>query len=245
VTDEKMLAKLRALLAKAEDEGCTPQEAEALTAKATELMAKYGIEQALLDAGKPEQRSTPTDKRVVIEDPYAGVKATLLYGIARAMGCQAIQVSGRDTVLHVFGYQSDLERAELLYTSLLLQMAHGLRRAEVPARAQRDYAGRSHMRAFNRSWMLGFVGAVVRRVEAAEGRAKQEAEQDTSKPGAALVLADRSLAVRSAFKSAYPKVVTRRVTYSGSGYGAGHSAGQRANIGGTGVGSRSAGAISR
>jgi hypothetical protein len=41
-TLDKLLDRVRKLLAKAEDESCTPPEAEALTAKAAELMARYG-----------------------------------------------------------------------------------------------------------------------------------------------------------------------------------------------------------
>jgi len=51
---DKLLDRVRKLLAKAEDESCTPPEAEALTAKAAELMAKYGIDRALLAAVRPE-----------------------------------------------------------------------------------------------------------------------------------------------------------------------------------------------
>ena len=46
-----LLDRVRKLLAKAEDEGCTPAEAEALTAKAAELMARYGIDRALHGPG--------------------------------------------------------------------------------------------------------------------------------------------------------------------------------------------------
>jgi len=49
-----MLDKVRKLLAKAEAEGVTPQEAEALTDKAAELIARYGIDRARLAAAKPE-----------------------------------------------------------------------------------------------------------------------------------------------------------------------------------------------
>ena len=49
-----LLDRVRKLLAKAEDEGVTPHEAEALTAKAAELMARYGIDRALLGALHPE-----------------------------------------------------------------------------------------------------------------------------------------------------------------------------------------------
>src|ERR1700753_123656 len=49
-----LLERVRKLLAKAEDASVTPAEAEALTAKAAELMARYGIERALLAAARPE-----------------------------------------------------------------------------------------------------------------------------------------------------------------------------------------------
>src|SRR5690348_17460158 len=49
-----LLNRVRKLLAKAEAEGVTPPEAEALTAKAAELMARYGIDRARLAATRPD-----------------------------------------------------------------------------------------------------------------------------------------------------------------------------------------------
>ena len=49
-----LLDRVRKLLTKAESDGVTAAEAEALTAKAAELMAKYGIDRALLAARRPE-----------------------------------------------------------------------------------------------------------------------------------------------------------------------------------------------
>ena len=51
---DRLLDRVRKLLAKAEAEGVTAEEAQALTAKAAELMAKYGIDRALLAAARPE-----------------------------------------------------------------------------------------------------------------------------------------------------------------------------------------------
>ena len=50
---DAILDKVRKLLAKAEDPACTPAEAEAFTAKAAELIAKYGVDSALLAAADP------------------------------------------------------------------------------------------------------------------------------------------------------------------------------------------------
>ncbi|HEX4061718.1 MAG TPA: DUF2786 domain-containing protein [Streptosporangiaceae bacterium] len=222
-----LLERVRKLLAKAEAEGVTPQEAEALTGKATELMARYGIDRALLAAAQP-QTDRPANKIIDVYNPWSQVKAHLLSGLATAIRCTCVQlptaVQG-GTRIHVFGYASDLERAEILYTSLLIQMAHGLIAAAVPA-------GVRSVRAWRRSWMLGYVSAVVTRVREAEDRAAAVADREhTSGPSTALVLADRSGVVRGECARAYPHTRRMRVTYTGNGYTDGYTEGQRADVG--------------
>lgn len=229
-----LLDRVRKLLAKAEAEGVTPHEAEALTAKAAELMARYGIDRVLLAATRPET-DKPADQIIDVDNPWAQVKAHLLTGIAAALRCQPILIPRRDpgTRVHIFGYTSDLERTDILYTSLLVQMARALAVTDVPARA-------GSVRAWRRSWMLGYASAVVARVRAAEDRAAQAADDQTPAegPSTALVLADRSLTVRVRAEQAYPRTRTSRITYSGNGYGDGYREGQKADIGSTKVGRR-------
>jgi hypothetical protein len=223
-----LLDRVRKLLAKAEAEGVTPPEAEALTAKAAELMARYGIDRARLAATRPET-DKPDSRIINIANPWAQVRAHLLAGLAGAMRCQCILLGtdGPGARVHVFGYASDLERADILYTSLLLQMAHGLT-AEVPP------AGASSMRAWRRSWLLGFAAAVIARVKAAESRAAASAEAESNGgPSTALVLAGRSVVIRRQMEQAYPVTRQARITYSGNGYRAGYAQGQRADIGNT------------
>jgi Protein of unknown function (DUF2786) len=229
---DRLLDRVRKLLAKAEAEGVTVAEAQALTGKAAELMAKYGIDRALLAAQRPET-DQPGSRLVDIYNPWARVQAHLLCGLAAALRCQCILLPAGDgdQRVHMFGYASDLERTDVLYTSVLVQMWHGLIAADVPVRA-------SSVRAWRRSWLLGFAEAVTARVRAAEERAARSA---TSVPGggtttAALVLADRSLVIRRNVAAAYPVTRTARLTYSGSGYGAGYREGERADIGTTRVG---------
>ena len=231
-SEEGLLDKVRKLLAKAEDESVTPAEAEALTGKAAELMARYGIDRARLGAARPET-DAPADKMVALDKPWAGVKGHLLSGLAKALRCQCVMLNGRSTRVHLFGYASDIERADILFTSLLVQMARGLAAQQAPE---------SHARAWRRSWMLGFTSAVVSRVRAAEKAAKQAADAtDTqqaasgdsadSGPSTALVLADRTLAIRRNTQRAYPHIRYARVTYTGDGYSDGYREGQKADIG--------------
>jgi len=223
----KLLDRVRKLLAKAEAEGVTPPEAQALTAKAAELMARYGIDRALLAAVRPET-DAPGSRLVDLDNPWKRVKAHLLCGLGAAMRCQCILLTTRTGLrVHIFGYDSDIERTDVLYTSVLVQMSHGLATAIVPERAS--------PRAWRRSWLLGFGAAVIGRVKAAEQAAQARAEHAPPPAEAgkstALVLADRSLVIRAAAQREYPVTRAARTTYSGSGYGAGFEKGQRADLG--------------
>lgn len=224
------LDKVRKLLSKAEAEGVTAAEAEAFTGKAAELMAKYGIDRALLAAARPET-DTPSDRKIDIDNPWARVQAHLLCGIAAAMRCQAVILprAGSGTRIHLFGYASDLERVDVMYTSLLLQMWQGFRHARPPERTR-------SVRAWNRSWLLGWVSGAMTLVKAAEERATNVAKAAEAGRGQArstnLVLADRRTVIGAAITRAYPKTRKTQMTYSGSGYGDGYSKGQQADVGG-------------
>ena len=160
---DPILAKVRKLLALAEDPAATEHEAVTYTAKAAQLIADYGIDQALLAQADPA--SDPVGDRVLTLDaPYAADKADLLSTVASRLRCRAVQRTrwrdGRKELsLHLFGHHSDLERTELLFTSLLLQAATGLSRTRVPAA--------EHKAAFRRSWLAGFRMAIGDRLDAA------------------------------------------------------------------------------
>jgi hypothetical protein len=226
-----MLGKIRALLAKAEDPAATPQEAETYTAKAAELIAKYGIDAALLAANETSTvRLVPGDKIISVEAPYARDKADLLHVVTQALRCRTVQINlgGGAFKVHVFGFTADLERAELLYTSLLIQQASELAVTPVP--------WGENTAAFRRSWMLGYRQAVFGRLKAAERRAAGEAETATG-PGVALVLADRNDMVSRRVEEAYPDLRKGRTrSLTGTGRRSGYRSGQKANLGGTGIG---------
>jgi hypothetical protein len=225
-----LLERVRKLLAQAEGEGVTQPEAEAFTERAADLMAKYGIDRAKLAADRPET-DRQTSRIIDVKNPWGNVRAHLLAGLATAMRCQCVMLSheGEGARIHVFGYTSDIERTDMLYTSILLQMGRaflpGGRPLPVPE-------GIRSVRAWNRSWLLGYVTAVLHRVKTAEARVTDAAKNETAGgKSTELVLADRSLVVRRALKEAYPVTRSSRTTYSGRGFGAGHAEGQRADIG--------------
>lgn len=225
MTDDKMLERIRALLAKAEDVAGTP-EADAYNEKVAELVAKYGIDQALL-AEKAPELNVPGDKIIVVDAPYAHGKAELCSWVAQALRCRVVRRTAGTTrtrvELHIFGMESDLERFDLLYTSLLIQASTGMMKAPVPSW--------EHGRAYRNSWLRGFATEVFNRLIAAERHAERTAETGT--PGTALVLADRSALVQAREHEVYPHLRTgggRKVDSWSSGFGHGREAGRKADL---------------
>ena len=243
--DSDLLDRVRKLLAKAEDDGCTPAEAEALTAKAAELMARYGIDRALLGALHPET-DRPADRKFGFERPWADVKAHLLAAVATALRCQCVQTTDR-------------RRAAAARLRLLLRPGTGGDPLHLPARADgagaRPGAGprRREQReglapVVDARLLLGGRGADPRRRGgsgrvrgARRGRQRGLGRRPVGRAGARRPLAE----VRLQVTAAYPRLKQKRVTYSGGGYGAGYREGQKADIGGAKIRSRSAGALGR
>jgi hypothetical protein len=214
------LAPVRELLAKAEAGGTTPRDAEALTAKAAGLLAHYGLDRVRLAEVDPEA-DLLADRVIDLDNPWAAIKAHLLAPTAEALRCEAIETSrpSPGTRLHLFGYATDIERTELIVASLLTQMSHALAAQEVPATA-------TSVRAWRRAWMLGYVTAAIGRIEAAEARAIEEADDH---PELAIVLHQRAQAVRRRSDEAYPHTRTTRESYTASsGYDSGYSHGHNA-----------------
>ncbi|MEU1719130.1 DUF2786 domain-containing protein [Nonomuraea sp. NPDC005692] len=220
---ERTLERVRKLLAKAER---TDNEHERATflAAASALMAKYGID----TLPPPGTRQTPGDRIVTLPAPWAREKARLVSLVAQAVRCRPLLIGRGDggQRVHVFGFAADLERADVLATSLLLQMASGLARVRPPGEL-------AIARAYRRSWLLGFTDEVYRLLREAESRAATEAE--AAGAGTALVLADRRAEVDLAVAAHYPRIRMSVPTTSGTGYRAGALAGRHADLGRTGM----------
>lgn len=231
----KMLGKVRALLAKAENEAATKEESEAYFAKAAELMAKYGITRALLDA----QKSTGPQvaNRVFnVQGPYAERKAELLYHVGEALGGKGIRLgkgAGQTVRIHLFGIDSDMERAEMMFTSLLLQL-HRFAALD----ASRDQLANTSPRKWYGDYIRGFTVTVVERIKQAEARARTQAATEADGPSVALVLVQRSELIRRAFTEQYPKTRRGSSVPVGAGFRSGEAAGRRADLGGTSLGSK-------
>ncbi|MET7567783.1 DUF2786 domain-containing protein [Streptomyces sp. NPDC005492] len=192
----RMLTRIRALLAKAEATGF-PEEAEALSAKAQELMARHSIDEALLDAQAPA-KDAPGACRIGVEAPYEQAKAVLLDAVAGANHCRAVwnEAFGFSTVV---GFEGDLEVVELLYTSLLVQATTAMTRAEAAQRA----GGRRRTKTFRQSFLAAYAHRIGTRLAEAAGTQVT----DDLLP----VLATREVAVTDRVDEMFPETTTTRL----------------------------------
>jgi len=205
--DERLLGKIRALLAKAESTEFA-EEAEALSARAQELMAKYSIDHALL-AAESGHAEEPCGRRIAVDNPYEAPKASLLQTVAQANRCRVIW-SKELGLVTVIGFPADLDAVELLFTSLLVQADSAMLRAG----AKRDTYGRSRTRAFRQSFLVSYAVRIGERLAEATGHAEQQAaaQQATESAGGKdLVpfLAARHRAVDDAVDAMFGDTLTR------------------------------------
>ncbi|MDQ1028307.1 hypothetical protein QF035_005889 [Streptomyces umbrinus] len=218
--DSRMLTRIRALLAKAEATGF-PEEAEALSAKAQELMARHSIDEALL-AARTHAKDAPGACRIGVDPPYETAKAVLLDAVSGANRCRAVwnEALGFSTVV---GFEPDLEAVELLYTSLLVQATAAMTKAEAAQRA----GGRKRTKSFRQSFLAAYAHRTGDRLaEAAEG-------QVTAGEGELLpVLAARDVAVTDETERMFPATVTTRLrgVNDAAGWEEGAAAADRAQV---------------
>lgn len=192
--EPRMLNRIRALLAKAEAT-TYPDEAEALTAKAQELMSRHSVDEASL----APKSTAPSALRIGVDAPYETSKAILLDAVASANRCRAVWNSalGFSTVV---GFEGDLESVELLYTSLLVQGTAAMTRAEGAQRA----GGRQRTKTFRQSFLMSYAGRLGERLASA---AQSVAAPDDLLP----VLATREIAVAAHAEELFPRTTTTRV----------------------------------
>jgi hypothetical protein len=218
--DQKILARVRGLLAKAESTQF-PEEAEALSAKAQELMNRHAFERALLDADTQRQQAA-TSIRLWLDNPYAEAKSSLVAAIAKANRCKAVFYAKMGFVALV-GEEMDLEITELLATSLLVQAT----RAMIAEGSHTTRDGTSRTRSFRRSFLISYSVRIGERLEEAGTRAHNPAEDARLLP----VLANRSRVVEETFQAMFSHTVQRSTSVSnGAGWHAGRAAADRADL---------------
>ena len=208
-----MSAKIAALLAKAER---SDYEAEAASylAKAQELMIRHAISESDL---APEQRERITSRETKFTSSLADFD--LLAAAVGSVGGKVIRSGAANyTSAILVGLPSDLDYAQALYASLLLQRESALARAERPPSG----GGRS----FCHSFRLGYAARV--RARLSKARAETVAE---SAPGTDLVLASKQAAAEQKVRQMFPRLgFVRSTNNSWAGFGSGNRAAAGADV---------------
>jgi hypothetical protein len=221
--DPRMMGRIRGLLAKAESTAF-PEEAEVLTAKAQQLMTRYAIDSAVLDARAGRTLADDVRaRRIHLVQPYADAKVQLLTVVARANGVRSVwhEEVGMATVV---GLPVDLELTELLFTSLLVQATRAM------AETGRAGSPAARSASFRRSFLLAYATRIGERLDEARDAGTSDAEAHT---GTALVpvLAARSEAVDDALSELFPGLRTVETRVSNArGWHAGRLAADAADL---------------
>ena len=224
--DERVLTRVRALLAKAESTDY-PAEAETFTAGAQALMARHSIDHALLAATGRVPSDEPGARRIGIENPYEGPKTSLLNAVATANNCRAVWTKEFGFVT-IIGFPTDLDLVEVLFTSLLVQATAAMTREGSKA----DRYGRSRTRGFRQSFLVAYASRIGERLTEATRQQTAEAAA-AGAPNLLPVLASRADAVAAASQVLFPALRLSsgaRVT-DREGWACGRAAADRARLG--------------
>jgi len=213
--DQKILTRVRGLLAKAESTAFS-EEAEALSAKAQELMSRHALERAVVEAEEGTDPEPASARRLWLDNPYLGAKVLLVDAVAAANRCRTMlyEKIGFVTVL---GDDVDLEIVELLATSLLVQATRAMLAAGPQARR-----GTSRTRSYRQSFLIAFAARIRERLTmASDAGSAGVAAPDRLLP----VLAARERVVDELFEEMFPHTRARSFSVNNAeGYYAGRAA---------------------
>ncbi|TBL35217.1 DUF2786 domain-containing protein, partial [Verrucosispora sp. SN26_14.1] len=228
--DTRLLDRVRALLAKAEST-TFPAEAQAYTAKAQELVTRHSLDEALLAARSGDASPVvPYARRIGVDHPHDGEKASLLAAVAKANRCHTVW-SPELAFSTVFGFDTDIDAVDLLYTSLLVQAHQAMARTEPPG----GKAGRSRLKAYRQSFLVAFADRIDERLTAAAqvALAQVSDRRDGNDASDLLpVLAARDEQIRETMRRVFPDTVRSRAIRvdSRDGWESGRQAADRASL---------------
>lgn len=217
--DEKVLARVRGLLAKAESTDY-PDEAEALSAKAQDLMARHSLEYVALLADGGHEPEPATARRLWLDKPYLRAKSLLVGAVARANRCRTV-FSENIGFVTVLGDEVDLHLVELLTTSLLVQ-ANRAMLADPGCRHGRT-------RSFRQSFLVAYASRIGERLTASTEQVT--ASGAARNPALLPVLAVRERVVDELMDEMFSGLYHRSVSISNAhGWHAGRAAADQANL---------------
>lgn len=226
MSDSKIIEKIQKLLALAEG-ASTEEEAETVFAKARALMVQHAIEEMDLVKSGHASAEKIVERFITLKarDERRRAKAILLNAIATANRCKVLLY--RDTI-SIIGYESDTVFVEMLWNSVLIQMASSQTRAWNRYQHETPSYMQSSRYIFVNQFSLGYAAGIGERLIT-------RAKADDKAAGTDIVLRDRSKDVDDWFTEQHPSTrKTKAVRLSGNhaARSAGHSASKTADLSG-------------
>lgn len=185
--DERILERVRRLLAIAHDEAASPNEQMIALERAQRLIDRHAIEQWELERGDPGRREPVTERRIPMEpSPVNRLMNELLATVAHANRCRSSYEwykarNGRPVIESVtlYGTRADIENAETIWTGMetsraLMWRIHARRTPNAKENA-----------AFRDGYYNGFAHEIARRYAALER------DMGSTTTGTELILARR------------------------------------------------------
>lgn len=154
---KKMLEKVRAILSKTMDNGCTESEAMAALAKASELMATYDIKESELDQDLDKEGATIFKSAVI--DPY-DIKFGLAVPVGKFTRCRVWNGKSQGYGISYCGLESDVIFAEWLMGTLQRFIMRALREFQ----GERSRTKVANSRYTSASFVMGCVARIAERL---------------------------------------------------------------------------------
>jgi hypothetical protein len=235
MSDDKMLARIAALLRQAEGTD-NQHEADAFMAAAQRLATATSIDLAVARAHSDKRTKVQAPIQRTITIGNAGTRGLRTYVqlftvIAHANDVKC-DVASNSTFVYAYGFAEDIDASHALYASLVLQMV----------RASEAYISSGEHRptptiTARINFQLAFGARIGKRLVEAREEAQREATNGRdSQPGTAIALRDKDIELKDFYRETSPARGTWRATSATAGYSsaarrAGDRAGKRARLG--------------
>jgi hypothetical protein len=235
MSDDKMLARIAALLRQAENTD-NPHEAEAFMSAAQRLATTTSIDLAVARAHSSTRSAAqvPVQRTITIgEAGSKGLRTYVQLFVAIAMANDVkCDVASNSTFVYAYGFAEDIDAAHALYASLVVQMV----------KASDAYIATGQHRptptiTARLNFHLAFGSRVGQRLSEAREEATRAATTGRDqRAGTAIALRDKDIELKSFYREASKARGTWRATSASAGYSsaarrAGDRAGKRARLG--------------
>jgi hypothetical protein len=235
MTEDKMLARIAALLRQAENTD-NVHEAETFMAAAQRLATTTSIDLAVARAHSAtrSKAQAPTQRTITIGNAGArGLRTYVqLFVVIAAANDVKCDVASNSTFVYAYGFAEDIDATHALYASLVVQMV----KASDSYLATGGHKPTPTITA-RLNFQLAFGARIGQRLSDARDEAKREvARQPERSTGTALALRNKDIELKSYYREASKARGTWRATSATAGYSsaarrAGDRAGRRARLG--------------